>query len=118
MNTKKIFFSILLMLGSSFSLAAGWNNAGKLEGVYVDLRDGNQRILFSHESKTNPGNQCTSGSDYYELQNVSDSDLTNQAYALLLSLNATGKRVRVYLDGCGDTGWPLARIVDSINVGQ
>lgn len=111
MNIRKIVVFSSLVL-SPFVSAGEWSSHGTISGFYVDLRATTERILF-RLSEPRSDSACANSSNYYELK--MGSSRGKDAYSYLLSLEATKKQVRLYIEGCGATGFPLVVVVDSLD---
>ncbi len=106
----RILLSVFLFV-PLHSMAAQFTASGTIVGLYFDATPGTERLLFRHTNQINPDN-CSKGGAYYELKY--DASTSQAALSLLLSVDATQRTVRIYLDGCGPTGWPLAVLIDTV----
>ena len=103
---------VCLFITSFSSFAAEWTSVGKIKGVYTDTRSDKNRVLFRHTDQRNPDG-CQGG-DRYELE--TGTPVSAQAFSHLLTIEARSLNVKIFLDGCSASNWPLAKIVDTIGL--
>lgn len=92
---RKLIISILLTVSAS-SFAGGWTDFGKITRLYPHGLD-NTVYMKMDVPIANPQNSC-SAADWYALSG--DTMMHREIYSHLLAAQKTGKKVRLYLDGC------------------
>ncbi|XOV78409.1 MAG: hypothetical protein ACFHVJ_15865 [Aestuariibacter sp.] len=108
---KSVFLTLLLFTSCLANAAGKWTAPGQILGSYIDTRGARERILFRH-SVARTGDNCSNNGEYYQLN--MENLFGNEAYALLLSAQATQQDVIVFLEGCSASGFPVATIVSTI----
>ncbi len=97
------YLFLVLLMAASVGVSAqtiGWNSFGKITKIYT--KPSREGVYFVHEDM-NDGACIGESSAYYFLDGSEGSKLFKETYSLLLAAYASGKSVRLYLNGCQAT---------------
>lgn len=98
LGVRRLALACMLVALPGFAVAGGWTEVGYIKRLWSQPNGGDNEI-FSIEMTTPAWNpDSCEGGNWYRL--TADSFGYKTAVSLLMSAQAQGKRVRVYLDGC------------------